>query len=82
MSDTATLAEIAVGAGLDGERAKAILASGEFADEVRVAERFFQRLGISGVPAVIIEKRHLVSGGQPVEVFERALREIAAAKAG
>jgi predicted DsbA family dithiol-disulfide isomerase len=32
------------------------------------------------VPAIIIERKHLVSGGQPVEVFERALREIAAAK--
>lgn len=80
IGDHATLAEIAVGAGLDGERAQAVLASGEFADEVRAAEQFFQRLGISGVPAVIIERKHLVSGGQPPEVFERALREIAAAR--
>jgi predicted DsbA family dithiol-disulfide isomerase len=59
-------------------RAQAILGSGEYADEVREAEQFFTRNGISGVPAVIIERKHLVSGGQPVEVFERALREIAA----
>jgi predicted DsbA family dithiol-disulfide isomerase len=30
------------------------------------------------VPAVVINDRHLISGGQPAEVFERALREIAA----
>jgi predicted DsbA family dithiol-disulfide isomerase len=30
------------------------------------------------VPAVIVNERHLIQGGQPVEVFERALREIAA----
>jgi predicted DsbA family dithiol-disulfide isomerase len=27
---------------------------------------------------VIIDDRHLISGGQPPEVFERALRELAA----
>ena len=82
VSDHATLAAIAAAVGLDPGRAQAILASDEYAAEVREAEQFFQRNGISGVPAVIFERKHLVSGGQPVEVFERALREIAAAKVG
>ena len=80
VSDRDTLVAIAASAGLDGERARQILDSGEFGDEVRATEGFFQQLGISGVPAIIIERKHLVSGGQPVEVFERALREIAAGK--
>jgi predicted DsbA family dithiol-disulfide isomerase len=33
--------------------------------------------GIHGVPAIIINDRHLISGGQPVEVFESALKRIA-----
>ena len=66
----------------DPDRARAVLAAGENADEVRAAERFFVEAGIRGVPAIVIERRHLVSGGQPPEVFERALREIAAAKRG
>jgi predicted DsbA family dithiol-disulfide isomerase len=78
VADREVLAAVAEGVGLDVQRAREVLASGEYGDEVRAAEQFFQGLGISGVPAVIIEKRHLVSGGQPVEVFERALREIAA----
>lgn len=82
VSDRDTLVAIAAGAGLDAGRARAILDSDEFAEEVRIAEQFFLRGGISGVPATIIERKHLVSGGQPVEVFERALREIAAGKAG
>ena len=77
VSDRATLVDIAGAAGFDVARAQAILGSGEYADEVREAEQFFTRNGINGVPAVIIERKHLVSGGQPVEVFERALREIA-----
>ena len=78
ISDHAVLAEVAAGVGLDAQRASAVLAGGEFADAVRDAEKFFQGLGISSVPAVIVERKHLISGGQPPEVFERALREIAA----
>lgn len=64
--------------GLDRERAQHILESSEYAEEVREREQFFQRAGIHSVPAVIINQRHLISGGQPPEVFEQALREIAA----
>jgi len=81
ISDHAVLAEVAAGAGLDAQRASAVLAGGEFADAVRDAEKFFQGLGISSVPAVIVERKHLISGGQPPEVFERALRELAAGAA-
>jgi predicted DsbA family dithiol-disulfide isomerase len=79
ISDHAVLAGVAAGVGLDVDRARAVLEGGEFADDVRAAEQFFQGLGIGSVPAVIVERKHLISGGQPPEVFERALREIAAA---
>lgn len=65
-------------AGLELERARAILASDEFAVEVRERENFYTGQGIHSVPAVIINDRHLISGGQPVAVFEQALRQIAA----
>ena len=71
------LVRLAGDVGLDAERAKAILASDEFAREVRELEAFYQRAGIHSVPAVIINDRHLISGGQPPEVFEQALRELA-----
>ncbi len=78
VADHDTLVGIAAQAGLDPARARAILGSDDYAAEVREAEQFFLRNGINGVPAVIIDRKHLVSGGQPVDVFERALREIAA----
>ncbi len=65
-------------AGLDEARARQILAGDEFADAVRAAERRWQMAGIQSVPAVVINQRHLISGGQPPEVFEQALRQIAA----
>lgn len=63
--------------GLDRLTAQRILGSDEYADEVREREQFFQRAGIHSVPAIIINQRHLISGGQPPEVFEQALRDIA-----
>ncbi|MET3132707.1 putative DsbA family dithiol-disulfide isomerase [Oxalobacteraceae bacterium GrIS 1.11] len=70
------LARVAGEIGLDG--AAEILASGAYADEVRGRERFYQQQGISSVPAIIINERHLISGAQGVEVFEQALRQIIA----
>lgn len=65
-------------AGLDPDTALDILTSGKYADEVRAREQFYQQNGISSVPAIIINERHLISGGQPPEVFEQALRQIIA----
>ena len=77
-SDTALLVRVAGEVGLDTTRARQVLDSGEFADDVRQQERFYQQQGIHAVPAVIIDDRHLIQGGQPAEVFEQALRQIAA----
>ena len=64
--------------GLDPVRAQQILASDTYAGDVRERERFYLDNGIHAVPAVIINERFLISGGQPAEVFERALRQAAA----
>jgi len=72
------LLQVVSDVGLDANRAKAILASDEFADAVREREQFYLNAGIHSVPAIIINDKHLISGGQPVEVFEKALRHIAA----
>ena len=76
--DHAVLLRAAAEAGLDVARAEQVLSSGAYADEVRAREQFYQQQGINSVPAIIINDRHLISGGQPPEVFERALRQIAA----
>jgi predicted DsbA family dithiol-disulfide isomerase len=73
------LVRVAGEVGLDVARAQEILASNEYADAVRQRQQFYQQQGISSVPAIIINDKHLISGGQPVEVFEQALRQIAEA---
>lgn len=75
------LMRVAGDVGLDTERARAVLAGDDYADEVRKRIGEWQSLGIHSVPSVIIDGRYLVQGGQPPEVFERALREAAKAHA-
>jgi predicted DsbA family dithiol-disulfide isomerase len=77
-SDTDVLVGLAAQVGLDAERARAVIESEEFAAEVRQQERFYQSHGIHSVPAVIVNDKHLIQGGQPPEVFEQALRQILA----
>jgi predicted DsbA family dithiol-disulfide isomerase len=72
------LARVAGQAGLDAAKAREVLDSGRYADEVRAQERFFQEQGIRAVPSVIVNGRYLIQGGQPPEVFEQTLRQIAA----
>jgi predicted DsbA family dithiol-disulfide isomerase len=77
-SDPTVLVRVAASVGLDAARAQAILDSDVYADEVRAQERLYQQHGISSVPAIILNDQHLISGGQPPEVFAQALRQIAA----
>ena len=71
------LVALAQEVGLDGDGARGILESDTYTREVREAEQFWISNGINSVPAVIINDQQLISGGQPPEVFEQALREIA-----
>ena len=76
-SDLEVLVRLAGEAGLSTERAHDILASSAYADATREREQQFLDAGIHSVPAIILNRQHLISGGQPVEVFERALRQVA-----
>jgi predicted DsbA family dithiol-disulfide isomerase len=77
VSDHDVLARVAGSVGLDETEARAVLADGRYAEEVRGDEQFFLRAGIHSVPAIVINRQHLISGGQPPEVFEQALRQLA-----
>ena len=79
--DTQVLLDLAGQVGLDAAQAAEVLRSGAYTDEVRAAEREWQQAGINSVPAIVINRKHLIQGGQPPEVFEQALRQIAAEQA-
>lgn len=75
-NDPDALADAAAEAGLDPARARQILASDEFAAEVRAEQEHWRRNGIQAVPSVIFNQRWLIQGGQPPQVFEQAIRDI------
>ncbi|HST27499.1 MAG TPA: DsbA family oxidoreductase [Rudaea sp.] len=78
VADREVLARIAGTVGLNADAARRVLESGQYTDEVRAQERTYQQAGIHAVPATIVNGQYLISGGQPPEAFESALREIAA----
>jgi predicted DsbA family dithiol-disulfide isomerase len=75
-SDHAQLTQIAEEAGLDRRRATAILASDEFAAEVRAEEQLWLQRGVNSVPTVVFNGQYAVTGGQPVDTFVGAIRQI------
>ncbi|MEP1553382.1 MAG: DsbA family oxidoreductase [Paraglaciecola sp.] len=76
-SDFEQLLTVVDKVGLDVAEANAILHSDKFTAEVRKQQQHYQAAGISSVPAVIVNNKHLISGGQPTEIFEKALKQIA-----
>jgi len=78
IADREVLVALARQVGLDGTEASEMLASDRFAQEVKEEEALWAQRGISSVPAVVVNDRYLISGGQPPEVFEEQLRAILA----
>ncbi len=78
ISDHAVLLDLVAEAGLDPVAAASVLADEKRAADLSAHENYWRREGIQSVPAIIIDGKYLISGGQPPEVFEQALRRIAA----
>jgi len=75
MSDHGTLLRLAVEAGLPEREATDVLASDQFAAEVRADEAQARELGITGVPCFVLDERYAVSGAQPSQVLLSALHQ-------
>jgi predicted DsbA family dithiol-disulfide isomerase len=71
------LLETVKSVGLDVIEAKKILDSDQFTADVRQLQQYYQNAGVQSVPAVIVNNKHLISGGQPADVFQQALIKIA-----
>lgn len=73
--DVESLVTLAQEQGLDGSKAREVLTSRKYAQQVLEDGRVAQRMGVSGVPFVVIDNKYGVSGAQPVEVFVEALTQ-------
>lgn len=75
-SDHDVLVGVAKAAGLDEAKAREVLLSGAYTDEVRTEEGVWRNRGINAVPSIIFNQRWMIQGGQPPSVFEQAIRQI------
>jgi predicted DsbA family dithiol-disulfide isomerase len=76
LSDNAVLVDIATEIGLDRDEATAVLSDQKFASNVRQEQKFWTQQGISGVPAVVCESQHWVTGAQGVDNFKSILNQL------
>jgi len=77
LSDPKVLADIAAGIGLDGDAALEVLQDQRYADEVRAHQQFWLQQGVRGVPAMVFDRKHLVTGAQGADNYARVLAHLA-----
>ncbi len=82
IGDPGVVARLAGEAGLEPDEVHAVLASDDYARDVRADEQEARELGVTGVPFFVFGRKYAVSGAQPAEVhlraIEQAWRELAA----
>ncbi|MEY8840586.1 DsbA family oxidoreductase, partial [Cribrihabitans sp. XS_ASV171] len=78
ISDIQVLADVAASAGLDRDAALGVLERGERASRIRDKERFWTSRGITGVPAMVFQRQHIVVGAQGEDAYGRILDQFAA----
>lgn len=76
LSDPDVLADVAEAVGLDRAEALRLLASEERAAQVRQKQQFWQQQGIQGVPAMVFQQRHLVTGAQGEANYTNILTQL------
>jgi predicted DsbA family dithiol-disulfide isomerase len=73
IADHSVLRQVAVGAGLPADRVDAVLASDDFATDVRADIEQARAYGATGVPFFVVDQKYGVSGAQPAEVFAQLI---------
>ena len=76
VGDLDVLVDVAVSAGLDASEARRYLASDEDDALIRAEDKYARELGIQGVPCFVIERKYMVSGAQPAELFADVFRQV------
>ena len=79
ISDPAVLRDAAAEAGLDGAVMAQLLAGDADRDAVRAEAEAAREMGVTGVPTFILGGRYVLTGAQPLEVWEDVIDQLEAA---
>lgn len=75
MSDHSTLIRLASEAGLSADEVTTVLESNQYAEEVKKDVAEARRLGVTGVPFFVMDRKYAVSGAQETGVFAETLQK-------
>ena len=81
IGDATTLAAIAGEAGMDAGVAARLLATPADRDDLAARDADARAKGVTAVPTFLLDRRHVIAGAQPPEVWCRIIDEIAASGA-
>ena len=73
IDDTATLSQIGTQLGMDPDEIGAVLASGQYANDVDADVYEAHQTGIRGVPFFVFDRKYAISGAQPDDVFDETI---------
>jgi len=76
LDDQKNLLDAVLRAGLDSQRAQAVLSNHEFSNKVREEEALYTGAGISSVPSIILNDQYLLQGAQAPESFVNAFEQL------
>ena len=76
VSNDDVLVECAVSVGLDESTAKNVITDPSWAEAVASTEQQWLEAGINAVPAIIINRKHLISGAQTSDLLVSAINQI------
>ncbi len=82
VSDPAVLRLAAEEAGMDGAAVAVLLTGDADRAEVRAEVETAQEMGVTGVPTFVLAGQYVLTGAQPVEVWEDVIGQLEAATAG
>jgi predicted DsbA family dithiol-disulfide isomerase len=76
IGDPEALVDLVGAAGVDADEARAAIADRRYRERVDGSTRMANAAGINAIPAFVLDRRFLLLGAQPHDVFDEVLAEL------
>ena len=78
ISEHSVLVRIASAAGMDGDAVRKLLMGDANIEDIRTRDAKSRESGVQGVPCFVIDNHYVVSGAQPIKMWDQVIKEITA----
>lgn len=76
VGDPDVLRALAAEVGLDAEQVEDTLAGDRYVDRITASTQQAHSLGITGIPGFLLDRRLVLTGAHPLEVFDQAFAQL------